>query len=407
MDSLFVTVLFLLTVLPANVSTESGTDVNTLLTQLFTTNNYNKKIRPLTDQTQAVQISMDFFLNAIIDFDEQDESLKTSGYLSFIWIDEYLEWDPALHNSPTEIFIPQDDIWKPDVSLRNAFKSFTGLGSSYLNVRVTSDGLVWWNPFQVLQSTCAVDITYFPFDKQKCELKFTAWSYSKAEVEINMGSRGVELEDYIENSAWKLVDTSARETNTEEAAVYFTLTLKRKSGFYIINVIIPVVLLSVLSVFTFILPITSGERASYAVTVFLALAVFLTIIADELPKNSENTSILAIYLMLVSSWSTLIVVLCLVESRLAIRDENRTPINFVFMAFVKVADFFTCKKCKKSVSPKEFSPKSSLRKGLDVEKSVTWIQVVNSMDFIFFWTSFIFTFVCTVILGALAVNGAK
>ncbi|XP_060581266.1 acetylcholine receptor subunit delta-like [Ruditapes philippinarum] len=322
MNILLLSVLILALFYPVKVFSQTGTDVNNLLTHLFTTRGYNKKIRPLTDQNTAVQIGLDFFLNAIIDFDEQDESLKTSGYLSFIWLDEYLTWNPADYNSTTEIFLPQDDIWKPDVAIRNAFKSFTGLGSSFLNVRVTSDGLVWWNPFQVLESTCAVDITYFPFDRQTCDLKFTAWSYSKDEVEINMGSRGVELEDYVENSAWELTGTSARETNTGEAAVFFTLKLKRKSGFYILNVIMPVVLLSILSVFTFVLPITSGERASYAVTVFLSLAVFLTIIAAELPKNSENTSVLAVYLMLISSWSTLIVVLCLIESRIAIRDEK-------------------------------------------------------------------------------------
>ena len=36
--------------------------------------------------------------------------------------------------------------------------------------------------FQVFQSTCSVDITYFPFDVQECKLKFVAWSYSKFEV---------------------------------------------------------------------------------------------------------------------------------------------------------------------------------------------------------------------------------
>ena len=219
-----------------------------------------------------------------------------------------------------------------------------------------------------------------------------------------MGRRGVQLEDYVENSAWSLIGTSARETNTDEAAVFFTLKLKRKSGFYILNVIMPVVLLSILSMFTFILPITSGERASYAVTVFLSLAVFLTIIAAELPKNSENTSILAVYLTLISVWSTLIVVLCLVESRLAVRDEKVTPINAFFRAFVKVADFFTCKTCKKSVSPKDFNSKSDLKEELGIV-GATWTQVVNSMDFLFFWLSFIFTFLCTAILGAIAVNG--
>ena len=38
------------------------------------------------------------------------------------------------------------------------------------------------NYFQMFQSSCSIDIKYFPFDVQTCQLKFVAWSYSKAEV---------------------------------------------------------------------------------------------------------------------------------------------------------------------------------------------------------------------------------
>ncbi|XP_060569044.1 neuronal acetylcholine receptor subunit beta-4-like [Ruditapes philippinarum] len=172
---------------------ESGTDVQDVLTKLFTTDKYNKKIRPLVDQSGAVQISVDFFLTSIIDFNDQDESLKTSGFLSMEWTDEYLQWNPANYNGVDVIFLPQDDIWRPGVSLRNPYKSFTGLGSAFLNLRVDSSGGVEWYPFQVFESTCDVDITYFPFDTQSCELKFIAWSYSKEEVELNKGSRGLRL----------------------------------------------------------------------------------------------------------------------------------------------------------------------------------------------------------------------
>ncbi|XP_045187824.2 acetylcholine receptor subunit delta-like [Mercenaria mercenaria] len=389
---------------PTNIFCQSGKNVNSLLTYLFTTEGYNKKVRPLTDQSQAVDVSVDFYLNSVIEFDEQDESLKTSGFLSCSWTDQYLTWTPSAYNNINELFIPQDDIWKPDISLRNTFKSFTGLGASYLNAYVTSAGTVEWNPYQVLESTCSVDITYFPFDTQTCELKFTAWSYSKAHVELNQGSRGVQLEEYVENSAWKLVETSAREINTDEAAVFFTLKLKRRPIFYIINAILPVVFLSLLNIFTFLLPVSSGERASYAVTVFLSLAVFLTIIANELPKNSEKTSLLSVYLMLMSSLSTFIVILSIAEVRIATRNANTKPVTKIYMIVIKIAHFITCKTCKKSVTPAKVStPKACKR--LDLEDHITWTEAVDAIDIVSFWFSLLFTFLCTLILGAVAVNG--
>jgi hypothetical protein len=42
---------------------QSGTDVSALLTHLFTTEGYNKKVRPLKDQTTTMLISVDYFLN--------------------------------------------------------------------------------------------------------------------------------------------------------------------------------------------------------------------------------------------------------------------------------------------------------------------------------------------------------
>ena len=46
---------------------------------------------------------------------------------------------------------PQDDIWKPDVTLRNSDENLSdsGIGSSYLHARVDNSGTVTWTPFQV------------------------------------------------------------------------------------------------------------------------------------------------------------------------------------------------------------------------------------------------------------------
>jgi hypothetical protein len=77
--------------------------------------------------------------------------------------------------------------------------------------------------------------------------------------------------------------------------VTFTLILKRGSSYYVLNVIIPVILLGILNVLTFVLPADSGEKIGYTITVFLSFSVFLTIISSELPRTSG--SILGYYLI--------------------------------------------------------------------------------------------------------------
>ena len=46
------------------VHAQTGTDAKNLFTYLFTTNAYNKKVRPLLDQTQPVTIEAEFMLNS-------------------------------------------------------------------------------------------------------------------------------------------------------------------------------------------------------------------------------------------------------------------------------------------------------------------------------------------------------
>lgn len=263
--------------------------------------------------------------------------------------------------------------------------------------------------FQVLESTCAVSITYFPFDVQTCELKFTAWSYTKALVEINKGSRGIQLEEYSPNASWDLIDTSANEINTDEAAVVFKVKLKRKPRFYIINIIVPVIFLSILNVFSFFLPVTSGERAGYSITVFLSLAVFLTIVSEQLPNNSENTSLLAVYIMLVSGLSTVIVMLCMIQLRLASWNDSEKPVGKFYRVFITIANFLQCRKCRsRTVSPNaEASSKPDLKDDVEDNEAVTWLDVVNAMDFVFFTTSILYTFLCTTTIGAVAINASQ
>ena len=66
--------------------------------------------------------------------------------------------------------------------------------------------------------------------------------------------------------------------------------------FYVINVIFPILLVSTLNNVVLVLPVECGEKMSVSVTTFLTLAVFMTLIKDSLPSNSDTVCYLTIYL---------------------------------------------------------------------------------------------------------------
>ena len=80
--------------------------------------------------------------------------------------------------------------------------------------------------------------------------------------------------------------------------VQFFIALKRKPFLYILNIIIPTVVLALLSALTFIVPTDSGEKLSMSVSLLLAFSVFMLILSDSTPQTSDNPPILGKYITL-------------------------------------------------------------------------------------------------------------
>ena len=57
-------------------------------------------------------------------------------------------------------------------------------GTYQTNVVVSSEGGCLFVPPGIFKSTCKIDITWFPFDDQLCDLKFGSWTYSGWKVSV-------------------------------------------------------------------------------------------------------------------------------------------------------------------------------------------------------------------------------
>ena len=56
-------------------------------------------------------------------------------------------------------------------------------------VTVLSDGVCMWNPrFDLSVTQCPVDVTWFPFDEQKCDLVFESWLLQQDVLKIETES---------------------------------------------------------------------------------------------------------------------------------------------------------------------------------------------------------------------------
>lgn len=58
----------------------------------------------------------------------------------------------------------------------------------------------------ILRSRCAIDITYFPFDDQKCDLHFGSWTYDGLRVNLVNVSTGADLKSYMPSGEFEMVE---------------------------------------------------------------------------------------------------------------------------------------------------------------------------------------------------------
>ncbi|XP_060063293.1 neuronal acetylcholine receptor subunit alpha-3-like [Ylistrum balloti] len=414
---LLVLLLIVVSSLPCPVTSTTHDNVKALLTNIFTTNSYNKMVRPSANQATATRLYVDIDLFGITEIDEVQEKMSTTAALFIMWHDDYMKWNPSDYNGTDVIYVPQKDIWKPDIALKNGFTKMKELGDDFILTIISSDGMVIWQPLEVFQTKCSIDIQYFPFDKQRCDLEFGVWSSPVSSIAVGLGSSGVMLTDYQANEEWDLITTSFRSmtSNQDGAVVIFSLIVARKPGYIVNNVVLPVMLLSVLSVFVFVLPVDSGEKMGYVMTVYLAFAVFLTIVSASLPVSS-TMSLLGMYLTLQLSLGTAIVIITALELRIHYRNSSREIPRFV-KRMVRLSKTLRCSKSNRinddvrkskadvmmqeediltEVSAKTSSVETVIEP--KVTEELTWQDVTSAIDFFCFWIFFFLNLILTIAL---------
>ena len=75
-------------------------------------------------------------------------------------------------------------------------------------VDVYDDGRCYWEPrYELSISQCPVDVTWFPFDEQTCNLTFESWGLDRYSLNILTTNRSLDFDNLIPPDGWRLVGT--------------------------------------------------------------------------------------------------------------------------------------------------------------------------------------------------------
>ncbi|XP_011506024.1 PREDICTED: acetylcholine receptor subunit alpha-type acr-16-like [Ceratosolen solmsi marchali] len=263
---------------------------------------YNVLERPVQNESEPLQLSFGLTLMQIIDVDEKNQLLITNLWLKLEWNDVNMMWDPSKYGNVRDLRIPPHRLWKPDVLMYNSADE--GFDGTYpTNVVVKENGTCLYVPPGIFKSTCKIDITWFPFDDQRCEMKFGSWTYDGFQLDLQLQDvAGGDISSFITNGEWDLLGVPGKRNEIYYNCcpepyidITFVVIIRRRTLYYFFNLIVPCVLIASMAVLGFTLPPDSGEKLSLGVTILLSLTVFLNMVAETMPATSDAVPLLGTY----------------------------------------------------------------------------------------------------------------
>ncbi|KAM9121149.1 neuronal acetylcholine receptor subunit alpha-4 [Pangshura tecta] len=306
-----------------------------LLKKLFS--GYNKWSRPVANISDVVLVHFGLSIAQLIDVDEKNQMMTTNMWVKQEWYDYKLRWDPLEYENVTSIRIPSELIWRPDIVLyNNADGDFavTHLTKAHLFY----DGRIKWMPPAIYKSSCSIDVTFFPFDQQNCTMKFGSWTYDKAKIDLVSMHSHVDQLDYWESGEWVIIDAVGNYNIKKYeccAEIYPDITyffiIRRLPLFYTINLIIPCLLISFLTVLVFYLPSECGEKITLCISVLLSLTVFLLLITEIIPSTSLVIPLIGEYLL----FTMIFVTLSIIITVFVLNVHHRSPRTHTMPDWVK------------------------------------------------------------------------
>lgn len=240
------------------------------------------------------------FVNELADLSTAEQSVAVDIGVQFFFVCPH-------HVGAAEGAPDAERVWKPKVQFDDAIDMAELIdpdqgGSFYIRDSYRAHGIVNW--YQRFKGVVRVsfDLKRFPFDTQTVTVRFgCTLSGADAVLLLNRSDPALmeSLAQHMEAiHEFELVGvptlTEQLVFNVEDkrdiSYLQLQLVVRRKTGFYLANVVAPVLLLASLFLWQFLIdPNTLNDRLQIAITCFLALVAFNFVVVESLPKISHST----------------------------------------------------------------------------------------------------------------------
>ena len=213
-------------------------------------------------------------------------------------------------------------VWLPDVAITTADSYYDLPKNELYQVRIQSNGRTDSAPGGFIRFQCKMNLKYFPFDDMKCTARIESWFYNNQAQVFDQQKSTIYVYNWTEHEQWRLdkFNMSAGVMSQEASegshnVLTFSLHLSRKAGYYLMNIVVPSVILSTLELVTFSLPPNQTVRIEVSFMCLFAYTMFQSVIQADLPKSADETPMLSIYITVMIVYIAIAILLqCIVLS---------------------------------------------------------------------------------------------
>ncbi|XP_066841216.1 acetylcholine receptor subunit beta [Anser cygnoides] len=286
---------------------------------------YRAGVRPAPTPHGRVLVRVGLVLAQLVSLDEKNEELTTKVYLDLSWQDPRLRWDPQAYGGLGVLRVPAERLWLPDIVLDNKSRRVRG-GAGGVGGRDPRRHRALAAPRPLPQPLPHPGVALpLRLAELLARLPLGRLQRGRAGAQPGGGRRGGQAvlpEAFQENGQWELCHRHGRHHAAgSHEDVTFYLVIRRKPLFYIVNVLVPCVLITLLAVGAFYLPPDAGEKMTLSLFALLTLTVFLLLLADKVPATSLAVPLIGRYL----TGTLVLLTLCVILSVGVLNLHHRSP----------------------------------------------------------------------------------
>uniref|UniRef100_A0A915EU81 Protein kinase domain-containing protein n=1 Tax=Ditylenchus dipsaci TaxID=166011 RepID=A0A915EU81_9BILA len=234
---------------------------------------------------------------SILEVDERSQSLVVNVWMVQDWYDEFLDWNPLEYEMINKTIVPYTEIWIPDTCLYNSESLEQKRTEALMNAIVETG--YWRNTTNddtqgaavqlmfpaIYRLSCKMNVRFFPYDQQNCSFIISSWTHDKSTIDYH----------------YKVKEQLYKCCAEPWVMLYAHLVIRRKPLYYIINLVIPTSIITIVAVTGFFTPSsTSSERDEklyLGINTLLTMSIMMLMVCNQMPSTSSYVPLMSWYYM--------------------------------------------------------------------------------------------------------------